>query len=244
MLVVIPMAGRGSRYSNEGYQVPKPLIKVGGKPMVLWALQGLRTLKVSKYVFVVLQEHERRFDVSGLIKKNVSAPVEFIFLEHVTEGQLCTVLAARNHMDPIEDLLVASSDTLVIGDLQGDIIKTSWDGIISVADLPGEQWSFARTDTQGKVVEVSEKKRISDHASTGLYYFRRAQDLLRFADQIIGDKEKTRGEYYVMPVYQKFIAAGLDVGLSRAEAMWDMGTPEAKARFEKKYIANLKVRNT
>lgn len=243
MLVVIPMAGRGSRYSSEGYKVPKPLIEVGGKSMVLWALDGLSTLKISKYVFVVLQEHERRFDVSGLIKKNISVPVEFAFLEDVTEGQLCTVLAARPNMDPNEDVLVASSDTLVLGDLQGDIIRTAWAGIISVADLPGEQWSFARTDTHGRVVEVCEKKRISDHASTGLYYFRRAHDLLKFADQIIEAKEKTRGEYYVIPVYQKFIAAGLGVGLSRAEAMWDMGTPEAKSRFEKEYIGSLKGKN-
>jgi hypothetical protein len=52
---------------------------------------------------------------------------------------------------------------------------------------------------------------------------------------MIRNKEKTRGEYYVIPVYNKMIASGMKVGISIAHEMWDLGTPEAKARFEQCY---------
>ena len=32
--IVLPMAGRGSRFANAGYTLPKPLIPVHGVPMI------------------------------------------------------------------------------------------------------------------------------------------------------------------------------------------------------------------
>ena len=40
MIVVMPMAGRGSRYATQGYEIPKPMINVAGQPMILWALKS------------------------------------------------------------------------------------------------------------------------------------------------------------------------------------------------------------
>lgn len=238
MVAVIPMAGRGSRYATKGYEIPKPLIEVAGKPMVIRALKSLEGIPVSRYVFVMLREHEEQYGIRKLISHALAENVEFVVLNDVTEGQLCTVLAAREFLSKEEDVLIASSDTFVENDLANTIKTSQYDGIISVANLPGDHWSFARTNEVGEVVEVAEKKRISDHASTGLYYFRKAGDLIDFGDVMIEREEKTRGEYYVIPVYQKMIEAGCSIGISRASAMWDMGTPEAKANFEK-YLAGL-----
>lgn len=236
MIVVIPMAGRGSRYADRGYEKPKPLIEVAGQPMVIRAIRSLEGMRVSKYVFVVLREHEEQYGVKKLIS-GVIPTAEFVMLEDVTEGQLCTVLAARQFLSEEEDVLIAASDTFVESTLADTIRNSQYDGIISVTDLPGDHWSFARTNENGEVMEVAEKKRISNHASTGLYYFRKAKNLLNIGDQILAKQEKTRGEYYVIPVYQKMIEAGQSIGISQAKAMWDMGTPEAKANFEK-YLAD------
>lgn len=232
MIAVIPMAGRGSRYANEGYATPKPFVSIAGKPMVLWALKSLERMVISKYIFVALNEHEHEFRLTELITNHVKGKCNFVFIDEVTEGQLCTVLAAKKLLGEDEDVLIAASDTVVIGNLPGDILSTYWDGIISVANLPGDQWSFAKTNENGEVLEVAEKRRISDYASTGLYYFRKAKDLVTFGEKIIQDNERIRGEFYVIPVYQKMIAAGKRVGISKASEMWDMGTPEAKLRFE------------
>jgi dTDP-glucose pyrophosphorylase len=236
MVAIIPMAGKGTRYTQHGFSTPKPLIEVAGKPMVLWALKSIEHIVFRKIIIVGLREHEDRLNLAALVTKHLSGRVEFLWLDDVTEGQLCTVLAAKHLLDPEEDVLICASDTFVESDIGKDSKKPGVHGLISVINLPGEQWSFARTDISGNVVEVAEKKRISDNASTGLYYFRKAKDLIFFGEAIIRNNEKTRGEYYVIPVYQKMIEAGKRVAVSHARAMWDMGTPEAKEYFETRYF--------
>lgn len=236
MNVVIPMAGRGSRFARHGITTPKPLILVAGRPMIAWAIESVRHIPASRWIFVALKEHEERYGVTTILHSLGDAcPVEVILLDDVTEGQLCTILAAREWIDTDEDILIASADTYVVSNLARDIANRSsaCRGIISVANMPGDRWSFARTDASGRVIEVAEKVRISDYASTGLYYFTNGREFLSAADEIISNQEKTQGEYYVIPVYKKYIQRSCWVGISAAEAMWDMGTPDALQAFER-----------
>lgn len=239
MKLIIPMAGRGARFAGSGYQVPKPLIPVVGKPMLHWAIQSLDDIPRSQVIVIALQEHET-YHATKLIHETVR-DAEIILLPDVTEGQLCTVLAARDYINSDEDVLVASADTFVRSALGAQIVNRPPEtrGIISVADMPGDRWSFARTDESGHVVEVAEKVRISSHASTGLYYFSSGRELLSVADEMLANGEKTRGEYYVIPVYQKYIRRGWRVELSIVDEMRDMGTPEALNSF-KSLIGNQK----
>jgi UDP-N-acetylglucosamine diphosphorylase / glucose-1-phosphate thymidylyltransferase / UDP-N-acetylgalactosamine diphosphorylase / glucosamine-1-phosphate N-acetyltransferase / galactosamine-1-phosphate N-acetyltransferase len=241
MKIVIPMAGHGSRFINQGTRMPKPLIQVGGRPMIAWALESIANIQASQIIFIVLREHEERYKVTSMLRDLVDTSLEVVLLDSVTEGQLCSVLAAREFIATDEDILICSSDTNIVSDLWKDINNRSADchGIISVADLPGNRWSFARTDKDGQVVEVAEKVRISNHASTGLYYFSHGRELVVVADEMISQNAKTRGEYYVIPVYQKFIERGWLVRTSVAEGMWDMGTPEALSKFEEHIISKL-----
>lgn len=234
MKIVVPMAGRGSRFSAQGVHLPKPLVPIKGRPMLAWALQSLKHVSYTEIIFVALAEHEAQYGISAQLRSLVDAPVRILLLEGVTEGQLCTVIAARSMINTDEDLLIASSDTYVVSSLARDIQGRAADchGIISVANVPGDRWSFARTDSTGRVIEVAEKTRISEHASTGLYYFSRGHEFLEVAQEMIRSGATTRGEYYVIPVYQKYIDRGWRVDISQASQMWDMGTPEAAEKFE------------
>lgn len=233
MIAVLPMAGRGSRFSGSGYAQPKPLIPIDGTPMFALALGSISKLDITKLVVITLREHDIDYHASELIKKNSPYPTEIILLNDITEGQLCTVMAAKEHLLSGEDIIIVSSDTIIISNLHEDIKNKRPDckGLISVANMPGDRWSFAKTDTTGKVVKVAEKVRISDHASTGLYYFSSGVGFCSQADEILGKKEKTKGEYYVIPVYQKFIDQGDFVGISIATKMWDLGTPESLQHY-------------
>lgn len=235
MNVVVPMAGRGARFADQGVQTPKPLIEVRGRPMVAWALDGLGELVSSarRVVFVVLREHDERYGLREMLPRLAGPATEVVVIDGVTEGQLATVMAAQALLDPDDDLLVASCDTYVVSPLAREIAarRPECRGIISVADMPGDRWSFARTDETGRVVQVAEKERISDHASTGLYYFSSAGELMDTAREMFAREEKTRGEYYVIPVYQKYIERGWRVDVSVATEMHDMGTPDALQAF-------------
>jgi UDP-N-acetylglucosamine diphosphorylase / glucose-1-phosphate thymidylyltransferase / UDP-N-acetylgalactosamine diphosphorylase / glucosamine-1-phosphate N-acetyltransferase / galactosamine-1-phosphate N-acetyltransferase len=226
------MAGRGSRYANAGYSTPKPLIEIKGKPMLYHAFQSVKDVQYEKVIFIALREHEERYGVHELIKNKIVREFELVLLDDITEGQLCTVLKATPLVQPNQSILIAAADSYIESNIAEELKNCDADGLISVTNLAGEQWSFAKTNAKGEVVEVAEKKRISDYASTGIYYFKNRIKFEQLATELIQNKETTKGEYYIMPMYNKLIAEGAHIVLSHAKAMWDMGTPEAKMKFE------------
>jgi len=229
------MAGRGTRFSGpESAGLPKPLIQIAGRPMVAWALESIRDIPRSRIVFVALHQHEEQFQVSRTLRQWAGQDTIVHLIPSVTEGQLCTVLEAREFIDTDEDVLIASSDTVVVSRLGDDIAHRPGQraGIISVAELPGDSWSFARLGEDGAVVEVAEKKRISPLCSTGLYYFASGKELVREGQAMVQREERTRAEFYVIPLYQALIDQGRRVEVSLASDVCDMGTPDAACRFE------------
>lgn len=237
MIVVMPMAGRGSRFSASGIHTPKPLIDVCGRPMFSWAAQSLKGLKYSKFIAIVLQEHQQQFHINDSLRRHLSEQVSVVAIPEVTAGQLCTVLSAKEIINTSEDLLIVPSDTLVVSRLADDIRKagTACKGIISVAKMPGDYWSFARVGSGDQVLEVAEKVRISDYASTGLYYFKHGREFVEIGEEMVRQEEKTKGEYYVIPVYSKYLQRGWSVKVSYASELWDMGNPKALEIFKEKF---------
>lgn len=231
MIALISMAGRGSRMSGHASGQPKPLIPVHGRPMVAWACDSLRSLRPRRWVFVALEEHNHDGAVQRAVE-SIAPDGTLILLEAVTEGQLCSVLAARGHLEPDESVLIAPSDSVVQHRLEEAIAgaPSSCRGLISVANMPGDRWSFARTSGRdSEVTAVAEKERISDHASTGLYFFGKAGEFLDAADTVIAENRRVRGEFYVMPVYDEYLRRGWRVDIAPADGMLDMGTPDALA---------------
>jgi dTDP-glucose pyrophosphorylase len=198
--------------------------------MVLWALESLHGLVFSDLILVALDEH--RQSIERELHKLLQLGVKTLYRRGVSDGQLCSALEARNFLDTEEDLLILGADTYVVSPLGQDIQKKRCDckGILSVADVPGDRWSFARAHASGRVVEVAEKRRISHHACTGLYYFSHAREFVRAAEQIVRLDMRVRGEFYVIQVYDAYIQRGWYVSLSPGH-MWDMGTPEALETF-------------
>jgi len=233
MKIVLPMAGRGSRFSNKGIATPKPFIPVKGKPMFLHALESVSGIAYSALIVIVLKEHAAVFNIKQLLSDAGYKNISIIELEEVTEGQLATVLTASSYLDTPEDLLILSSDTVIESAIKAEILekRNACAGIISVAKLAGTQWSFAKANALGIVEKVAEKERISDLASTGIYYFSKGNAFLKYASKIITQKEKTRNEYYVIPVFQKFIDNNETIVISLAKKMWDMGTPESLEQY-------------
>ena len=229
MKIIIPMAGRGRRFAATGFNVPKPLISVLDKPMIYWALKSIDKISHSELIFIALKKDEERFNVSKVLRDYFGNDINIVIIDNVTEGQLCTVLKAKELINTHEDILILSADTYVKSNIGSDIESKPRDcyGIISVTNMPGSRWSFVKTDDKGIVTEVAEKKRISDCVSTGIYYFSDGKLFVSEAEQMIINQEKTKGEYYIIPLYQKYVEKGRKVLISIAEHMIDMGTPES-----------------
>ncbi len=238
MIAVMPMAGRGSRFAAIGIETPKPLIDVRGRPMYAWAMESLPLSLVRRVVFLCLAEHLSDTRLADDIHERYGRlEPSIIPVDHVTEGQACTVLLARKEIDNDEPLVIYNADTYCRTALDKTLpqLEQHADGVLSVFQAPGDKWSFARTDAEGRVVETAEKRRISAWACTGLYHFTRGADFVRHAEAMIAADERSGGEFYVAPVYNRLIAAGADVRIDVAEEVWVLGTPEDLSDFEQRY---------
>jgi NDP-sugar pyrophosphorylase family protein len=234
MNVVIPMAGRGSRFVRAGFDRPKPLIDVLGKPMYAWAVDSLPIHLASRLVFVCLSEHLDRWPLAEDIHARYGR-VSIVPISEVTAGQLCTVLAARECLEPAKPLIVHNADTAfrsrIVDSLK--LLEHGAAGLIGVFHAEGTHWSFARADDAGHVLETAEKQRISDWATTGLYCFAETSAFLADAEaEIANGLGGNISEFYVAPLFNRMIARGDDIRIDVAHNVWPLGTPEELRSFQ------------
>jgi HAD superfamily hydrolase (TIGR01509 family) len=226
--VVIPAAGQGKRFAEVGYQHPKPLIDVDGRPMIDLVLENFRG--VGRPIVLLQDRHVEQYCADSLIK-HLAPDGEVVGVDGLTEGAACTVLLAEHLIDNQNELVLANSDQVVEVSIEAFVQEMrdrgAHGGILTFkSDHP--KWSYARVEPDGRVLEVAEKVVISDQATVGIYYFRHGADFVRFAKQMIAKDIRVNGEFYVCPVFNELVQAGLDVFVSEIEPgqMHGLGTPE------------------
>src|SRR5258708_24618642 len=111
--IVIPMAGRGSRFAQAGFRTPKPLIPVGGRPMIQWVIDNIRPRRPHRFIFICLAEHLQTYPEVPAELRRLCPGCEIIPVSAVTEGAACTVLLARKFIDSPDPLMIANSDQVV-----------------------------------------------------------------------------------------------------------------------------------
>ena len=231
MNIVIPMAGMGSRFANAGYALPKPFIDVAGKPMIVRVMENLAQPD-AKFILLARKEHIEK-NQQLIIQIQSEFDATFVPIDKLTEGTACTVLFARSLLSPEDSVVIANSDQIVDDCFPSyiqDAKARNLDGsILTFTDTElNPKWSFAKIDAHGFVTQVQEKKAISQYATVGIYYFRRANELVDGIIQMIIENDRTNNEFYICPVYNYLIRGGKKVGIYNINQsqMHGIGTPE------------------
>lgn len=237
MNVIITMAGRGQRFRDSGYDIPKFQIKVHGKTLFEWSMSSLSCLKpvISKYVFVVREEDKSKdFIINKCFELDIS-DYEIIELEFTTDGQATTAYLALGNCDANLGLLIYNIDTYV----KSDYMCPKNFGLtphIPCFESKGENWSFVKINQLGFATEVSEKKRISDNCSVGAYYFPNAFLFKSsYESYYLNNGSIKNSEKYIAPLYNHLISNNKKVTIHIIDSsnVFIIGTPEELDRFRK-----------
>ena len=229
------MAGEGSRFKDAGYQVPKPLIDINGKPMIQRVVDNIGL--DGRYIFIVQKKHYEKYYIIRdwkepvtlkVILKLVKPDCEIIITDDLTEGAACTTLLAKRDIDNEEPLFIANADQWVDwshSHFLDFVTRKKCDGSILtfVSDSPKHSYSKINN---GCITEVAEKKVISNHATVGLYYWKNGSDYVECAEDMINKNIRYNNEFYVCPVYNQLIEKGGTVLPYPVAQMLGMGTPE------------------
>jgi HAD superfamily hydrolase (TIGR01509 family) len=222
--LVIPAAGQGKRFTEQGFIYPKPFIDVNGQPMLRRVLDNFKG--EGRPIVLMQNQHIFRYAAHDHFPE-----ATIVNVNGLTEGAACTVLLARGLIDNGNELILANSDQLVLEDLSEFFARAraaEADGAILTFHSDDPKWSYADVAEWGWVRRVAEKEVISNRATVGVYWFRKGSDFVKHADQMISKGIRTNGEFYVCPVFNEMIAGGggviaYDIAV---DAMLGLGTPE------------------
>ncbi len=228
--ILIPMAGAGSRFTEAGYSLPKPLIDVKGKPMIQHVVENIAI--DGKYIFIVQKEHYEMYSLKYILKL-IKPDCKIIITDGLTEGAACTTLLAKDYINNKNKLLIANSDQWIDwshSHFIDYVIRKKAKGSILTFISESPKHSFARI-VDGKISEVAEKKVISNHATVGIYYWQNGSDYVHYANDMIKKNIRFNNEFYVCPVYNQLIKDGGLVLPYAIPEMLGMGTPEELKKF-------------
>ncbi|WLP95644.1 glycosyltransferase family 2 protein [Psychrobacter sp. M13] len=229
-MIVIPMAGLSSRFFKAGFEVPKYQLTVDDEYVFDLALKSFGCYFESELFVIVLRDC---FDTKQFVEQRLQALSIKHYLIKVldfeTQGQAETVLLGikDSSINDDEPLFIFNIDTFRYDFKKPDFINDCA-GYLEVFRGDGEHWSFIEIDDNDRVSRTTEKQRISDLCSDGLYYF--ASKAL-YIDLIVKAKAQNmlvNNELYIAPIYNLLIEQGKEVRYHciNADEIDFCGTPD------------------
>jgi glucose-1-phosphate thymidylyltransferase len=218
MQVIIPLAGKGTRLRPHTHLVPKPMLKVAGRPVMDWVMDRLDGLDVHELIFITGHLKEQ---VEQYARAKYKYPARFIE-QKVQDGTAGAVNLARPHVT--EPVLIIFVDTVFEADLTL-VRRPDIDGIIWAKEVEDYQrFGVVVTDQAGFMTKIVEKPKepISKLANIGLYYIRDVAALWRGIDAVL-TRPKNQGEYFLTDAFQHMIDHGRKILTAEVGGWYDCG---------------------
>jgi len=237
--IVIPMAGKGSRFKNAGYLDPKPMITINNKKMIELVVNNIKPNREHRFIFICQSQHLKETTLYTVLK-NLSQNCIILEVDKVTGGAAETVLKSKEYINNESQLMIANCDQWIdidINDYLNVLDSNQLDGMIMTMTANDDKWSYLRLNDKERVVEVREKEVISSEASVGIYNFARGQDFCAAAAKMIEDNNHSMGEFYVAPVYNYLINQNsavighYNIG-EEFKGMYGLGIPNDLEKFK------------
>jgi NDP-sugar pyrophosphorylase family protein len=236
MEIIITMAGKGSRFSGFREELPKHMLPILGKTMFEWAVSSLKNFFSEHFIFIALDYADNKSFIREKCKALGINNFSIILIKETTSGQAETALFSEKAIaDKGAPIIIYNIDTFV----ERDSLKPSdfkGDGCVPCFKAEGNQWSFAEFDSNMLIKNITEKVRISDYCSIGLYYFKSFERFRQAFNKYYALKNSAK-ERYVAPVYNDLLINGEKVYATVIDSkkVHVLGTPAEVEKFEKTF---------
>jgi len=223
MKVIVPMAGRGSRLRPHTLTVPKPLVPVGGKPIVHRLVEDIAAIcsePIEEIAFVI-------GDFGPEVEKELIAVAEKLGAKgsiHYQDQPLGTahaVLCAKEKLSG--PVVVAFADTLFRADFK---IDPNDDGILWVKQIEDPSaFGVVKLGENNRIIDFVEKPKefVSDLAMIGIYYFKKGEELRTELEYLIDNDVIKGGEYQLPDALRRLTEKGTIFKPGKVDEWLDCG---------------------
>lgn len=228
--LVMPMAGAGSRFYENGYMIPKPLMEIEGHPFLYWATESVaKYIEVEDITFVVLKKHIEENHIDEVIHKYYPE-AHIVEIKEVLAGATLTCMEGIKNIKDDLPILFNDCDHMFKCDSYYESISKeegkllSYDGGLLTFFANTPQYSFVKIDENGKVTGTAEKVVVSNDAICGAYFFKNAKQFREAAEKYM--EACAYKEYFLSGVYNVLCEDDADIRVFTCEYHINFGTPE------------------
>lgn len=234
---LIPMAGMGQRYVDEGYTVPKPLISVDGLPMVVRAYNSLP--KSDKNILICQKKHLQDYPVQEILEEYIPNLV-IVDIGGLSEGQAITCLAAKKHIPDNSILTIGASDNDMTYDssqielMYNDSKINGWvwtfrnnPAVLQNPKMYGWVKQNMENDNAKEIIcktPISNNP-INDHAVIGAFTFKKAKYFFDSVDMMVKENNRINNEFYVDVAMDYCIKLNKNIKIFEVDKYICWGTP-------------------
>ena len=236
MKVIVPMAGRGSRLRPHTLTIPKPLVPVGGKPIVHRLVEDIAAVcseKIDEIAFVVgrFGEEAERELIEVAAKLGAKGSIHY---QDTPLGTAHAVLCAAEKLDG--PVVVAFADTLFKANFK---IDPNDDGILWVKQIDDPSaFGVIKMNEKGEIIDFVEKPKefVSDLAMIGIYYFKDGQRLRKELEYLINNNVIKGGEYQLPDALRRLTEAGYKFKPGEVIEWLDCGNKEVTVHTNQRVL--------
>lgn len=236
MNVIVPMAGRGSRLRPHTLTVPKPLVPVGGKPIVHRLVEDIARVcaeKIDEIAFVV-GEFGSEVEQELLAVAEKLGAKGSIHYQHQPLGTAHAVLCAADKLTG--PVVVAFADTLFKADFK---ISSEDEGILWVKQIEDPSaFGVIKMNEHGEIIDFVEKPKefVSDLAMIGIYYFRDGERLHKELQYLIDNAVIKSGEYQLPDALRRLTESGVVFKPGTVSEWLDCGNKEVTVHTNQRVL--------
>ncbi len=225
--LIMPMGGKGSRFTKYGYDFPKPLLEIQGYPFFYWAAQSIaKFIDVQDITFIILREH-KKYGLDKVIS-NYYPQAIIHEIPEVLNGAVLTCLEGLQEITDNMPIMFNDCDHIFRCREFENFCKEGFDVSVEGALLTftsnEEKYSYLRRDAHGDVTETVEKQVISNYAICGSYYFKNKSIFEKAAEEYFC--KCSYHEYFISGVYNVMAECGAKICSFATDFHVPFGVPE------------------
>jgi glucose-1-phosphate thymidylyltransferase len=220
--IILPVAGLGTRLRPQTWSKPKPLVSVGGKPMLAHVLDRVLLVNPEKLIFIT---GYRGDEIEEWARAHYDQ--ELVFVEQPEMlGQTDAIIRTRDYVKGDALILfpdmIFEADFTNLGSVGADVVAYTKEvedpSAFGIAVLEGD-----------RIVKLVEKPKqpVSNLALVGIYYFKHMPDLYEAMDEQMERGLTLKNEYFLADAVQLMIDGGAKAVTAPVSVWEDCGNAEA-----------------
>lgn len=236
MKLIITVSGNSNRFTEQGYP-EKQLVPVLGKPVIEHVVEMYTPICPLKDMHFILKDGDTE---TYRLLVDAYGEVNIHHVEPHSKGPCHSILQCDLDFKKDEEIIVSYCDIKVRWDAQNFMSfchNRDADGVVITHSgfhphrLYNKSFAFIKNDLCGNILGIQEKVPYTDnifneHASSGIYYFKRYADMKHYFQLTIDKRDDVNGEYYVTIPYNHMIKDGKIVKLYEVNNFFSFGTPQ------------------